>query len=448
MEAEMATIAAREHAEPQALSAASWRALVASFLGWLFDGYETYALILVAAVALRQLLPPDQLASLPIYIGGLLAVTLVGWATGGIIAGVLADYIGRKRVLMLSILWYALFTGLTAFATSYASFVVLRFLTGLGLGAEWGPGTAILGESWPSRSRGRAASVLQSAFAFGLVLASVVWLYVAPLGPSAWRYMFLIGVLPAFSLLWIRTSVRDPELWVAARERRRLARQRLAGGHAVSPDDRALAGFTVKQILSAPTLRRRLLLLLVLSISTIVAWWAVSTWVPFYAGQLAAKAGGDTQRWVALAGLYYNLGAILGFWAFGILADAWGRKPTMLLYYAGAVALVLVLFRAVQDPSTFLLIAAVNGFFTVGQFAWMPVYLPELFPTAVRGSAISLVFDVSRYLAAAGPLLAGWLIVNLGGVSAAASIIGLSYLVGLVVTPFAAPETKGRPLPA
>ncbi len=89
-----------------------------------------------------------------------------------------------------------------------------------------------------------------------------------------------------------------------------------------------------------------------------------------------------------------------------------------------------------------------NGFFTLGQFAWMPVYLPELFPTAVRGSAISLVFDVTRYLAAAGPLLAGWLIVNLGGVSAAASIIGLAYIIGLVVTPFAAPETKGRPLPA
>src|SRR5262245_42041587 len=285
----MATIAAREQAQPQALTAASWRALAASFLGWLFDGYETYALILVAAVALRQLLPPDQLASLPVYIGGLLAVTLVGWATGGIIAGVLADYIGRKRVLMLSILWYALFTGLTAFATSYASFVILRFLTGIGLGAEWGPGTAILGESWPSRSRGRAASVLQSAFAVGLVLASGVWLYVAPLGPSAWRYMFLIGVLPALSLLWIRTSVRDPDLWLAARARRQQARQRLASGHAVSPEDRALGGFTVKQILSAPDLRRRLLLLLVLSLSTVVAWWAVSTWIPFYAGQLGQE---------------------------------------------------------------------------------------------------------------------------------------------------------------
>ena len=444
----MATIAAPEHAQPQALTAASWRALIASFLGWMFDGYETYALILVAGVALRQLLLPDQLASIPIYIGGLLAVTLVGWATGGIIAGVLADYIGRKRMLMLSILWYALFTGLTAFAASYTSLLILRFLTGLGLGAEWGPGTAILGESWPSRSRGRAASVLQSAIGFGLLLASGVWLYVAPLGPDAWRYMFLLGILPALSVLWIRSSVRDPDLWIAASERRRQARQRLANGELASREDRLLVGFTVKQILSIPDLRRRLLLLLALSLSTIVAWWAVSTWIPFYAGQLASRAGGDALRWAALAGLYYNLGGILGYFVFGVLADLWGRKPTMLLYYAGAVVLVLVLFRAVQDPSVFLVVAAVNGFFTLGQFAWMPVYLPELFPTAVRGSAISLVFDVTRYLAAAGPLLAGWLIVSLGGVSMAASIIGLSYLLGLLVTPFAAPETKGRPLPA
>ena len=444
----MATIAAPEHAQPQALTAASWRALIASFLGWMFDGYETYALILVAGVALRQLLPPNQLASIPIYIGGLLAVTLVGWATGGIIAGVLADYIGRKRMLMLSILWYALFTGLTAFAASYTSLLILRFLTGLGLGAEWGPGTAILGESWPSRSRGRAASVLQSAIGFGLLLASGVWLYIAPLGPDAWRYMFLLGVLPALSVLWIRSSVRDPDLWIAASERRRQARRRLASGEPASREDRILVGFTVKQILAIPDLRRRLLLLLALSLSTIVAWWAVSTWIPFYAGQLASRAGGDALRWAALAGLYYNLGGILGYFVFGVLADLWGRKPTMLLYYAGAVVLVLVLFRAVQDPSVFLVVAAVNGFFTLGQFAWMPVYLPELFPTAVRGSAISLVFDVTRYLAAAGPLLAGWLIVSLGGVSMAASIIGLSYLLGLLVTPFAAPETKGRPLPA
>src|SRR5437899_13080332 len=126
---------------------------------------------------------------------------------------------------MFSILWYALFTGLTAFATSYVGFVILRFLTGLGLGAEWGPGTAILGESWPSRSRGRAASVLQSAFAMGLVLASGVWLYVAPSGQSAWRHLVLLGVPPALSVLWIRRVVGESDLWVAARRPLTPARQ-------------------------------------------------------------------------------------------------------------------------------------------------------------------------------------------------------------------------------
>src|SRR5437870_13175244 len=115
----MATIAAPEHAQPQALTAASWRALIASFLGWMFDGYETYALILVAGVALRQLLLPDQLAGIPIYIGGLLAVTLVGWATGGIVAGVVAACIRRKRMLLPALVWYASFTALVAFAGSY-----------------------------------------------------------------------------------------------------------------------------------------------------------------------------------------------------------------------------------------------------------------------------------------------------------------------------------------
>jgi len=377
-----------------------------------------------------------------------LAVTLVGWATGGITAGILADYVGRKRMLMLSILCYAVFTGLSALSSTYLSLLIFRFLTGLGLGAEWGPGTAILGEFWPPATRGRAASVLQSAIGFGLLIASGIWLFVAPLGAASWRYMFLIGVLPALSVLWIRTGVRDPDLWLAAHERRRLARQRVASGHPVHPDDHALVGFTVKRILAAADLRRRLLMLLVLSLTTIVAWWAVSAWIPFYAGQIAAAAGGTAQRWVALAGLFYNIGGIVGYLVFGVLADAWGRKPTMELYYAGALLLVLVLFRAVHDPSLFLVIAAVNGFFTLGQFSWMPVYLPELFPTAVRGSAISLVFDVTRYLAAVGPLLAGWLIVNLGGVAAAASSIGLIYILGLIVTPFAAPETKGQPLPA
>ena len=137
-----------------------------------------------------------------------------------------------------------------------------------------------------------------------------------------------------------------------------------------------------------------------------------------------------------------------GYLVFGLLADIWGRKPTIWVYYLGALGLSLSLFLLVRDPRQLLFVAAVNGFFTNGQFAWMPVYLPELFPTAVRGSAISLVFDSSRLVAALGPLMTGWLISSLGGLETAAAVMSLIYVLGLIVTPFAAPETRGNPLPA
>ena len=202
-------LASRESAT---IERSAWRALTASWLGWMFDGYEVYALVLVMATAARQLLPPERLASAPVYMAGLLSATLLGWAVGGVIAGVLTDYIGRRRMLMLSILWYAVFTGLTALSPDYWSFMIFRFLTGLGLGAEWGPGSPIVAEFWPPSSRGRAVGALHSASGVGSLLASAVWLLVSPLGPSSWRYMFVVGVAPAFLLLYIRRVVKDPVL--------------------------------------------------------------------------------------------------------------------------------------------------------------------------------------------------------------------------------------------
>ncbi len=432
---------------PRSIGAAEWRALAASWLGWMFDGYETYALVLVAGIATRQLIAADQLDQLPIYIGGLLAVTLLGWATGGVLAGIFADYVGRKRMLMYSILWYAVFTGLTALAPNYWLLLAVRFLTGLGLGAEWGPGTAMVAEFWPSAVRGRAAAVLQSAFGFGFLLASAIWLVVGPLGPAAWRYMFLIGILPAFLLLYIRTHVQEPALWVSAAERRQAARERIARGQPLDTAEHGLVRFTMQHVLAEPVLRRRLLLLLAMSLSTVVGWWATSTWIPQYAGQLAGRAGLDAPQWATYTALIYNVGAIVGYLALGTTADLWGRKPATFLWFLGSLVIVQLLFLGVHDPTPLLFAAAVNGFFTSGLFTWMPIYTPELFPTYVRGSAISMVFDTSRYVAAFGPLLAGWLITTLGGIGSAAAIIGLIYVLGLVVTPWAGPETRGQPLP-
>src|SRR5215510_583265 len=426
---------------------ASWRALIASWLGWMFDGYETWALVLVITPALRQVLSPEQVPQASIYTGALLTATLLGWATGGITSGVLADYIGRRRMLMLSILWYAVFTGLTALSPDYWSFMIFRFLTGLGLGAEWGPGSAIVAEFWPPSSRGRAGGALHAAHGVGNMLASVVWLVVSPLGPSSWRYMFVIGVAPAFLLLYIRRVVQDSVLWVTANDRRREARGRIETGVG-SEQDRELAQFTIARIFSEPELRRRVGLLLLMSLSTVVGWWSVSTWIPQHVAQLTAGAGQQPQRWASLTALMYNVGAIAGYLAFGLLADRFGRKPSVWLYYLGALALSWLFFLQVNDWYALLATAAANGFFTGGQFAWMTIYLPELFPTRVRGSAISLVFDGSRTVATLGPLLAGWLASSFGGIGTAAAMMSLIYVVGLIVTPFAGPETKGKELRA
>src|SRR5438045_4713161 len=197
---------------------------------------------------------------------------------------------------MLSILWYAIFSGLTYFSWSFASLMLFRFLTGLGLGAEWGAGAAMVAELWPASWRGRAAGALQSAFGVGFFLASAIWFFVGALGPESWRYLFLIGVLPAFLLLYIQNGVEDSPLWLSVRDQRRRARSRVARSPDSTSDDRKLAQFTLTYLLSDAVLRRRLILLLVMSLSTVVGWWSVSTWIPQYAGQLAGAAGLSAPR--------------------------------------------------------------------------------------------------------------------------------------------------------
>jgi MFS family permease len=423
----------------------AWRALAVSWLGWVFDGYETYALVLTMAPAVRQILPQEA-AKAPIYMGGLLAATLLGRACGGIAAGVLTDYIGRKRTLILSIFWYAFFAGLTALSRDYWSFIVFRLFTGFALGAEWGPGAALVAELWPPLSRGRAAGVLHSAIGAGIFFASGIWLLLSPLGPSAWRYMFVVGVLPAFLLLYLRRGVHEPSLWVTADAQRREAQRRLQVGIG-SEQDQELTRFTVKRILSRSDLRRRVSLLLLMSISTVVGWWSASTWIPQYAEELSARAGPPFQTAASSVVLMFSAGAFVGYISMGILADRLGRKPAIWLYYLGSLVFSLSLFLLVTERPALLIAAAANGFFTTGQFSWLTIYLPELFPTSVRGSAMSLVFEGSRILASAGPLFGGWLISSLGGIGRAAATMSLIYLIGLIVTPFAGPETKGKPVP-
>jgi MFS family permease len=430
----------------RALSPQQWNALVASNLGWLFDGYETYALILTVGVALHQLLDPSQYPGLPAYAGIVIAITLLGWGIGGMIGGVLADYIGRKRTMILAILAYSLMTGLSALSWDWLSFAVLRFLVGIAIGSEWATGTSITAELWPDHARGKGAGLMQCGLGIGFFIASLVWLLVAPLGVGAWRYMYLIGVLPAFATLWIRRGIPESALWQGTNERRRTALDLKRRGAILDDQDAALARFTLVDLFADPFIRRRTLIALTMSLTTTLAWWGISSWVPPYIGATAAKAGLSASQWASFAGMAYNVGAIAGYVGLGFLADAVGRKPIVMLFYAMAFVLTPVLFLWTKGLSALLMVAAANGFFSLGQYTWMSTWLPELYPTRLRATAVAFVFNAPRFVAFIGPLIAGTLIVNLGGYGVAATIVGFIYILGFAVTPLL-PETRGKALP-
>jgi MFS family permease len=428
------------------LSKAQWNTLFASNLGWLFDGYETYAVIITIGVALRQLLEPAQFAQIPVYAGLVIALTLLGWGIGGLIAGVLTDYLGRKRTMILAIAAYSVMTGLSAFAWNWESFAVLRFLVGVAIGSEWVTGASIVAELWPDRARGKGVGLMQCGLGIGFFLASFVWLFIGPLGPSAWRYMFLLGVLPALLTLWVRRTIPESPLWEGVNERRQAALARKRSGEALAAQDQALARFTMADLFVDPEVRRRVILAFLMSLATTFAFWGISTWVPPYISGIAASDGLPAPQWASYAGMAYNGASIIGYAGFGFLADAYGRKPVTLFYVAAALITVPVMFLLTHDLGMLLVMAGLLGVFVSGQYTWMSAWLPELFPTRMRATAAGFVFNMPRLIAWVGPLISGWIIANFGGFGRAATAVSLIYIISLAAAPFL-PETNGKPLP-
>ncbi|HEY2699887.1 MAG TPA: MFS transporter [Pseudonocardiaceae bacterium] len=421
-----------------------WRSLIAANLGWLFDGFETYALILTAGTVLKQLGPAAPASQVSLLTGVTIAITLLGWGAGGIIGGVFADYFGRRRALLVSMLLYAAFTGLTAVSWSWASFLVLRFITGFALGSEWGTGTSLVAEMWPNHLRAKAAGFMQCGLGLGFFAASACWYFIAPIGHGSWRYMFLIGVLPALFALWLRRSVPESDQWTRAQRQRGELRAKAETD--LTATERSYTRLTLRQIMVDPKLRRLTILGGLMSLATTLGWWGISTWVPAYVGQIAAHTGRSAVSWASWAGMIYNAGAIAGYIGFGFIADKVGRKPAVLLYFGASLVLTPVLFLWTHSLGAIVVVLVVNGFFTLGQYSWMPVWLPEFYPTHLRATGTAFVFNAARFVAFLGPLTAGAIISRLGGYGIAATAVGGIYLLGLVVAPFC-PETKGRQLP-
>jgi len=428
------------------LSAKHWRVLWGSYLGWIFDGYEAFALIVALPPALRTLLAPEQLVSAPIYAGLAIGITLLGWGIGGLAGGVLADYFGRKRMMMWSVFFYALLTGITALSTSLAMLIAMRFLTGLAIGAEWSTGIALVAESWPDKARPKGLGLLQSGFGAGAVIASAIWFVISltqPLGPDTWRLMFAVGALPGLCVFYLMHALEESERWVSAvRERRWEA---VEGEHVKAKSGKR--PFTLTSLFRSKEARRRIWLTFLMSLATTTGWWAVSTWSPVYAEQLAAAQGEMAGVWGPRIALVYTLGGWLAYMSSGFVADWLGRRKYLLFTFVGSLAITWLTYLWTGNLWTFALIAFLNGVITLGfGFSWMAIYPVELFTATVRSSAASLVFNGARLIAWIFPIIAGTLVANFGGITNAALIISSIYLIGFVV-PFFLPETAGKPLP-
>lgn len=425
-----------------------WRVLTASFLGWIFDGYETYALVAAMPVALRALLSPEQLQSSAVWAGTAIGATLLGWGIGGLIGGTLADYVGRKRVMIYSVLFYAVFSGLTALSPTFFVLVALRFLTGMAMGSEWSTGVAMVAETWPNHARPKGAGLLQSGFGWGTLLAAVSWWALgrwSPLGPDSWRLMFVIGALPACFTLYIRRAMSESEAWLTAVRERRWATTEAARGAGATAGRRP---FTVTEVFRQPESRRRVVLMFLLSLATMVGWYAISTWLPAHTQKLAAADGrAHPDQWAAAAGILYTAGAVTAYVSAGFVIDLIGRRKFLLVTYAGALVLTPVTYAWVGSAAVMLPVAAINGFFTLGlAYSWMAIYPAELFTSSVRSTAASLIFNGTRLIAWVFPITAGSMIQRFGGIPRTAMTLGCIYVLGLIV-PWFLPESKGKPLP-
>jgi MFS family permease len=350
--------------------------------------------------------------------GLLNALTLASSAVGGLVFGVLADRFGRRRLLSASILMYSVFTFACGLSTSIAALAVCRCLIGLGMGGEWNTGATLVAETWPAAWRGRAMGIVQSSWAIGYALSAVTALLM--LAHVGWRWVFFIGILPAATVLWIRRSVPEPEIWRAT--------------HAA-----ALVGDRRRALRKV---RRPLLILTLMNTFGMFGWWGLFTWIPAYL-VLPLTQSGRGFSMLNLTGflVVINLGGMLpGYQLFGLIADRFGRRRTMVVYLAAAAAAVPLL-AAARQPAFILIFACIAAFFGTGFFTGSGLIGAEIFPTEIRATALGISYNVARGLSALAPATVGALSDRHGlawAFSASAFAFGGAALIALFL-----PETLG-----
>jgi MFS family permease len=433
------------------ISRYQWLVLAVAWLGWVFDSMDGTLYSLVQKPSMTELMGAGAgEGTIALFSSVVFSAMLVGWALGGIGFGVVADYWGRTKALLVTILLYSLFTGLSAAAHTWWQLAGFRFITGLGLGGEWAAGAAFVAEVWPDRLRARAGSILQSAAAFGYFFAALISLRV---GSYSWRYVYLVGAAPALLVLFVRFLVREPDKWVEVREQRKLARKAQLETGAGPIGQTELDSFTLKQLFS-PRHRRDTIVASSLAFVVLLALWGATMWIPAAIRELALPGAADLalnaqqeylNRMASYGIMLLNAGSLFGYLSFGPMADRFGRRRAFLFFFLGALILFPVTFLKTTTIGQMFMLLPLLGFFTLGITSGFPIYLPELFPTRIRTTGVGFCYNLGRIVTAGGVFVTGYLVGVTGSYAKAASGVSLVYILGILMLVFAR-ETRGQRL--
>ena len=408
-------------------------ALTAAFLGWMFDGMEMGIFPLVARPALQQMQAAAGIVDesyVQSWMGIITALFLLGAAAGGLIFGWLGDRIGRVRAMTWSILCYSVFTGLCYFAATPWQLGGLRFIAALGMGGEWALGVALVMEAWPGGKRPLMAGLIGAAANLGYAVIAIIAIRF-DITRDSWRWVMMVGAAPAALTFFIRLFVPESEKWKQS--------VKSAAANARSP---------LREIFS-PELRRNTFFAIAFSSIALIVTWGIVQWIPLWADQMAEQTmPGNHPKVKAYVQLASALGASLGCVIAPLLGGRFGRRPVFFFLCLASLIVCQILFNKFHTyGGGFIAAVFAVGFFTAAFYGWLPLYLPELFPTRVRATGQGLAFNFGRILAAVG----AWQMASImgffgGSYPKAGAAIVFVYLLGMVLIWFA-PETKNRPLP-
>ncbi len=419
---------------PPLSRAARWAVLAAAFTGLLFDGIELGLMPIASLSVSRALLGGEFTHTLAgDWFARFTASLMLGAAIGGIVLGNLGDRIGRTRAMGISVLFYSVFAGLGAFVQTQEQMLVLRFLVGLGVGGMWPNGVVLVSECWPNASRPMVAGVMGAGINAGILVLSQLarnW----PITPGSWRWIFQLAAIPAMLGVLVIFALPESPKWLARRSSR----------HSQFQDASANGRSSILVELFRPPLLRVTLIGIVLASIPLVGAWAASKWMIPWADKLASAT---QPGYKATVQGWWALGATLGSFL-GAHVAAWlGRRRSYGLISFGSTALTIAMFQltAPLRPS-FLPVVFAQGFVATLFFGWLPLYLPELFPTRVRATGSGLAMNTGRFATALGVLVSGVLFAALGGSYPAVGTFGaVIYALGAIAIGFA-PDTSRQDL--